>query len=106
MDPSGRLNDYEKAITAIGRILNSYDTDQRYPVWVRNTLPDPVSYTEIHRCVSFTIIHFSSLISFLIRDLEQNITGVCISVFSAEVPLNMQVLLVLLQLTGRLFNPA
>jgi len=33
MDPSGRLNDYEKAITAIGRILSSYDTDQRYPVW-------------------------------------------------------------------------
>jgi len=29
----GQLNDYEKAITAIGEIISRYDSDQRYPVY-------------------------------------------------------------------------
>jgi len=29
----GSLNDYEKAITAIGEILAKYDSDQKFPVW-------------------------------------------------------------------------
>ncbi|GKZ00013.1 hypothetical protein MPSEU_000954700 [Mayamaea pseudoterrestris] len=33
MDSNGRLNDYEKAITAVGSILARYDTNQRFPVW-------------------------------------------------------------------------
>lgn len=31
--PDGQLNDYEKAITAIGSILAKYDHDQKFPVW-------------------------------------------------------------------------
>jgi len=30
--PDGSLNDYEKAITAIGSILMKYDTDKKFPV--------------------------------------------------------------------------
>lgn len=29
----GQLNDYEKAITAVGAIVARYDTDQKFPVW-------------------------------------------------------------------------
>jgi len=31
--PDGRLNDYEKAITAVGGILSKYDSDQKFPVF-------------------------------------------------------------------------
>ena len=33
MNPSGQLNDYEKAITAVGGILGRYDTNQRFATW-------------------------------------------------------------------------
>lgn len=29
----GQLNDYEKAITAVGSIIARYDSDQKFPVW-------------------------------------------------------------------------
>ncbi len=29
----GQLNDYEKALTAVGSIIARYDSDQRFPVW-------------------------------------------------------------------------
>merc|ERR1712048_65234 len=31
--PDGSKNDYEKVISAVGSILNHYDTDKMYPVW-------------------------------------------------------------------------
>lgn len=31
--PDGQLNDYEKAITAVGSIIARYDHDQKFPVW-------------------------------------------------------------------------
>jgi Copine/C2 domain len=31
--PDGTLNDYEKAITAVGGVVARYDTDQKFPVW-------------------------------------------------------------------------
>jgi hypothetical protein len=31
--PSGELNDYEKAITAVGSVIARYDSDQRFPVF-------------------------------------------------------------------------
>ena len=31
--PDGQLNDYEKAITAVGSIIARYDADQKFPVW-------------------------------------------------------------------------
>ena len=34
LDPTGEsMNDYEKAIKAIGSVLGKYDTDKKYPVW-------------------------------------------------------------------------
>jgi hypothetical protein len=33
MHPDGQLNDYEKALTAIGSIVARYDNDQLFPVW-------------------------------------------------------------------------
>lgn len=33
MSPDGRLNDYERAIDAIGGILSKYDSDQKYAVY-------------------------------------------------------------------------
>ena len=33
MNPDGSMNDYEKAISAIGTILSKYDHDQKFPVW-------------------------------------------------------------------------
>lgn len=33
MHPDGQLNDYEKALTAIGSIVARYDADQEFPVW-------------------------------------------------------------------------
>lgn len=32
-DPNGQLNDYEKAITAVGGIIARYDSDQKFPVF-------------------------------------------------------------------------
>jgi len=32
LHPDGKLNDYEKAIIAIGKILSDYDSDQQFPV--------------------------------------------------------------------------
>jgi hypothetical protein len=31
--PDGQLNDYEKALTAVGSIIARYDSDQSFPVW-------------------------------------------------------------------------
>lgn len=31
--PDGSLNDYEKALTAVGGAIAKYDTDQKFPVW-------------------------------------------------------------------------
>jgi hypothetical protein len=31
--PDGGLNDYEKALTAVGDIISKYDSDQKYPVY-------------------------------------------------------------------------
>ena len=31
--PDGQLNDYEKAITAVGGVIARYDTDQKFPVF-------------------------------------------------------------------------
>jgi hypothetical protein len=31
--PDGQLNDYEKALTAVGAIVARYDSDQSFPVW-------------------------------------------------------------------------
>jgi hypothetical protein len=33
MHPDGQLNDYEKALTAIGSIVARYDDDQMFPLW-------------------------------------------------------------------------
>ena len=33
MHPDGSMNDYEKALTAIGSIVARYDSDQKFPVW-------------------------------------------------------------------------
>jgi hypothetical protein len=33
MHPDGQMNDYEKALTAIGSIVARYDSDQKFPVW-------------------------------------------------------------------------
>jgi Copine len=32
-DPSGRLNDYAKAIVGVGTIIEFYDDDKKYPVF-------------------------------------------------------------------------
>ena len=31
--PDGQLNDYEKALSAVGSIVARYDSDQKFPVW-------------------------------------------------------------------------
>ena len=33
MHADGQLNDYEKAITAVGSVVARYDSDQKFPVW-------------------------------------------------------------------------
>lgn len=33
IDPSGDLNEYEKALTAIGSIISKYDLEKTFPVW-------------------------------------------------------------------------
>jgi hypothetical protein len=33
LHPDGQLNDYEKALTAVGSIIAKYDSDQKFPVW-------------------------------------------------------------------------
>ncbi|KAH9754594.1 protein BONZAI 3 [Citrus sinensis] len=33
IDPSGRLNSYQQAITEIGEVIQFYDSDRRFPAW-------------------------------------------------------------------------
>ncbi|GAB2218753.1 hypothetical protein Drorol1_Dr00001984 [Drosera rotundifolia] len=33
IDPSGRLNDYQKAIMAVGEVIQFYDSDRLFPAW-------------------------------------------------------------------------
>ena len=33
IDPAGRLNDYQSAISSVGKILEEYDSDKKYPVF-------------------------------------------------------------------------
>ncbi|KAH1115018.1 hypothetical protein J1N35_008396 [Gossypium stocksii] len=46
IDPSGRLNAYQKAIYEVGEILQFYDADKRYPAWGFGARPidGPVSH--------------------------------------------------------------
>ena len=37
--PDGSLNDYEQAITSVGRILSDFDSDNKCPVWGKSLLP-------------------------------------------------------------------
>ncbi|KHG18254.1 Protein BONZAI 2 -like protein [Gossypium arboreum] len=46
IDPSGRLNAYQKAIYEVGEVLQFYDADKRYPAWGFGARPidGPVSH--------------------------------------------------------------
>ncbi|TYH24231.1 hypothetical protein ES288_A03G075100v1 [Gossypium darwinii] len=46
IDPSGRLNAYQKAIYGVGEVLQFYDADRRYPAWGFGARPidGPVSH--------------------------------------------------------------
>ncbi|XP_012471055.1 protein BONZAI 1 isoform X2 [Gossypium raimondii] len=46
IDPSGRLNAYQKAIYEVGKVLQFYDADKRYPAWGFGARPidGPVSH--------------------------------------------------------------
>ncbi|KAI9160698.1 hypothetical protein LWI28_010777 [Acer negundo] len=33
IDPSGRLNSYQQAITEVGEVIQFYDSDKRFPAW-------------------------------------------------------------------------
>ncbi|TYI35427.1 hypothetical protein ES332_A03G075800v1 [Gossypium tomentosum] len=46
IDPSGRLNAYQKAIYEVGEVLQFYDADRRYPAWGFGARPidGPVSH--------------------------------------------------------------
>lgn len=33
LDPSGRFNAYQRAISSVGEVLEFYDTDKRFPAW-------------------------------------------------------------------------
>lgn len=46
IDPSGRPNDYQRAILDAGEVLQFYDRDQRYPAWGFGARPidGPVSH--------------------------------------------------------------
>ncbi|XP_022771115.1 protein BONZAI 2-like isoform X2 [Durio zibethinus] len=46
IDPSGRLNAYQKAIYEVGEVLQFYDTDKRFPAWGFGARPidGPVSH--------------------------------------------------------------
>ncbi|KAL4361769.1 hypothetical protein GQ457_04G014740 [Hibiscus cannabinus] len=46
IDPSGRLNAYQKAIYAVGEVLQFYDSDKRFPAWGFGARPidGPVSH--------------------------------------------------------------
>ncbi|VVA90554.1 unnamed protein product [Arabis nemorensis] len=33
IDPSGRLNSYQQAITEVGEVIQFYDSDRRFPAW-------------------------------------------------------------------------
>ena len=56
LSPDGRsMNDYERAISAIGGILSDYDTDKKFPVWGESSFSTD--------CKLIAMDHFLTIIS-------------------------------------------